>query len=636
MAIVEGVKYWADNEPVRGFDANAYLMSQSVMRFNNASDRDSALARSLTSGMIAYNKSTTTLQLYDGTSWIDVATGTLTADHGSLTGLGDDDHPQYLLKSGGTVTGDLTITDSGSDTILTVSNDTNALIRVNDSLGTAGTNLNAKIWFQGSGVNSGVIGYNSTTQGIMLMRNTNGAIQITTDTPDNLQLRTDATTRVTVDGIGRVGIGDTTPAYKLDVNGDGRFVNNLYVTGTTSTMLEVEHSSDSGLAEIRVKGSGQGTGAMFAGQSNTHGGGIFYNGDGTPAYATGESADKVSFFRRNAGTNEVVFYYPYNSNTVDFRGNVNIAGQTIVSGYLQGASVVGASYIGANSTDIYGTAGRNYFKDSEKSSGNGLRVGAAWGKYGIYSEDGDVVIGANTGVVRFGDNNNNTYVASDNFYSTDAYISGIVQANEFRASDYGPASDPSFTFVSDEDTGMYRYTTNQPAIVGGGTWRIIAGQAGGFTVNYQINASGMTYNDGVCGGSANRIAFRWVNPYGKMSIDNVICATAASFSDERIKTDITSWNEGLDMIRQLRPVTYRPRDIIGFGEITGNPIEGVEVRDETLIGLIAQEVAEIIPSAVTGNPEGTELMSILEDQMLAVIISAVQNIDSRVQALEAA
>lgn len=116
MARNEGFKYWSDQEFVQGFDTNAYLMSQSVMRFDNSADRDSALARTLTSGMLAYDKSTTTLQLYDGSSWVDVAVGTVgVTDHGALTGLGDDDHSQYhndargdaryLQLTGGTVTG---------------------------------------------------------------------------------------------------------------------------------------------------------------------------------------------------------------------------------------------------------------------------------------------------------------------------------------------------------------------------------------------------------------------------------------------------------------------------------------------------------------------------------------------------
>lgn len=85
------------------------------------------------------------------------------------------------------------------------------------------------------------------------------------------------------------------------------------------------------------------------------------------------------------------------------------ASSNLFTGSVTGNTVVGAVYIGANGTDIYGTGGRNYFKDSEKSSGAGLRVGAAWGYYGIYSDDGDVVVGSNTGVVRFG--NGGAYVS---------------------------------------------------------------------------------------------------------------------------------------------------------------------------------------------------------------------------------
>lgn len=50
---------------------------------------------------------------------------------------------------------------------------------------------------------------------------------------------------------------------------------------------------------------------------------MFYNGDGTPAFATGETADTVAFYRRSANVNEVVFSYPNNSNNVAFRGVIS-------------------------------------------------------------------------------------------------------------------------------------------------------------------------------------------------------------------------------------------------------------------------------------------------------------------------
>jgi len=100
MARNEGFKYWSDQEFVQGFDANAYLMSQSVMRFDNPTDRSVSLARSLVEGMLSYDKSTTSLQLYDGTTWQTIGVvGVL--DHGLLTNLGDDDHTQYFNETRG-------------------------------------------------------------------------------------------------------------------------------------------------------------------------------------------------------------------------------------------------------------------------------------------------------------------------------------------------------------------------------------------------------------------------------------------------------------------------------------------------------------------------------------------------------
>ena len=42
--------------------------------------------------------------------------------------------------------------------------------------------------------------------------------------------------------------------------------------------------------------------------------------------------------------------------------------------------------------------GRNYFKDSEKNDGKGLRVGAVWNQYGLYAETGRGALGGADGV----------------------------------------------------------------------------------------------------------------------------------------------------------------------------------------------------------------------------------------------
>jgi hypothetical protein len=106
---------------------------------------------------------------------------------------------------------------------------------------------------------------------------------------------------------------------------NANFAGNIILGNTSkasNTFVRVL-AGDNHNAGIEAYGNSQGTGYLFVGESSNVGGGVFYNGNGVPAFATGEIADTVAFYRKNAGTNEVVFSYPNNSNNVTFRGDVN-------------------------------------------------------------------------------------------------------------------------------------------------------------------------------------------------------------------------------------------------------------------------------------------------------------------------
>jgi len=98
------------------------------------------------------------------------------------------------------------------------------------------------------------------------------------------------------------------------------------ILGTTSkssdTFVRVL-SGDNNKAGFEAYGNAQGTGYLYVGEDINDGGGIFYNGNGTPSFATGETADTIAFYRKSVGVNTVVFSYPSNSNTVTFRGNIS-------------------------------------------------------------------------------------------------------------------------------------------------------------------------------------------------------------------------------------------------------------------------------------------------------------------------
>jgi hypothetical protein len=94
----------------------------------------------------------------------------------------------------------------------------------------------------------------------------------------------------------------------------------------------VAYAGDLNNAGIEAHGNTQGTGYLFVGQSTLFGGGVVYNGDANPAFSAGEIADTIGFYRKNNGVNETVFSYPYNSNTVTFRGSISVSGDITSSG----------------------------------------------------------------------------------------------------------------------------------------------------------------------------------------------------------------------------------------------------------------------------------------------------------------
>jgi hypothetical protein len=85
-------------------------------------------------------------------------------------------------------------------------------------------------------------------------------------------------------------------------------------------------SGDNNNAGFEAYGDTQGTGYIQIGSRADRGGGISYNGNLSPSFTIGESADTVTYYRRSGGVNQVVFSYPYNDNTVSFSGDVTLAG----------------------------------------------------------------------------------------------------------------------------------------------------------------------------------------------------------------------------------------------------------------------------------------------------------------------
>jgi hypothetical protein len=108
-------------------------------------------------------------------------------------------------------------------------------------------------------------------------------------------------------------------------------------------------------------------------------------------------------------------------------------------------------------------------------------------------------------------------------------------------------------------------------------------------------------------------------------------------SDVRSKTDIKDLDIGLDLINQLRPVSYRRMD--NFQHLMEEKENFVPVyKDYTEYGLISQEVKELIDEekltiAVWDEGE-TGSQSLAYIGLFAPMIKAIQELSAKVASLE--
>lgn len=149
---------------------------------------------------------------------------------------------------------------------------------------------------------------------------------------------------------------------QTNIAGTKRFTGNVgFGPYNPSEDLHVTRA-DSDIARVYATGSSQGSGMFYAGQSTAYGGGMGYDGDGTPAMVGG--SDRITFFRRDNGVDSEVFSYSYFSNTVTFYGNVSFGPTStyqvpavnnnvrIVYGYVTVNASTGAMAIGNSSGDF--------------------------------------------------------------------------------------------------------------------------------------------------------------------------------------------------------------------------------------------------------------------------------------------
>jgi len=93
-----------------------------------------------------------------------------------------------------------------------------------------------------------------------------------------------------------------------------------------------------------------------------------------------------------------------------------------------------------------------------------------------------------------------------------------------------------------------------------------------------------------------------------------------AFSDETLKTDITTINNALNIVSQLRGVSYKWKK-----------------DNEPSIGVIAQEVEKVIPEIVHKSEyEGKEVKSVAYGKIIGFLIEAIKELKTEVDTLKGA
>lgn len=115
---------------------------------------------------------------------------------------------------------------------------------------------------------------------------------------------------------------------------------------------------------------------------------------------------------------------------------------------------------------------------------------------------------------------------------------------------------------------------------------------------------------------------------GTSTFNSIQVKSVYNYSDARAKKDIQTLSSNINSMSKvllLRPVKYNFND---NAESTKYTIGG----DGKQIGLLAQEVEQVLPNVVLTDPDGKKLINYTE--LIPILINAIQELNTRVAALE--
>lgn len=528
--------------------------------------------------------------------------------------------------SGNTTTDLLRITQVGNGVSLSISSDNtssvNNILRFNDTDGASASNqMSGKIEFftndsTGVGVRSYLAGVTDT--------NANGSLIFATASGSSTSL-TGGTSgpspfsgeKMRISASGNVGIGTTNPTEKLQVSGNA-LINGTLSASTTSGINWISGNTSTDMLRITQVGVGNAL-VVEDDPNNPDTTPFVITSGGTLGVGTRTPLTMIDLSADNAAINTV-------NNVLRFTDTDTASNENQMSGKIEffsndGSFVKGVKSYIAGLTSVLGD-GRLIFGTTNQT-GN-LTGGTTTGERMRIDENGAVnisLVGGSTPSLTLGSSaithtisststqfklwNGSTKSRNTSFEQYSNYSAWNVNVNGVEGSEHyilnQVTSGTTIFGGKDKDDEVVIYHS--------GTTNVNSGY--GVAIRGNLFVAG-TMNVGTLIGTGS--------PLYRNTITGIFSSTS---SDARLKKDVQPINNALDIVKNLNGVYFK-----------WNNNDDFKTEDETRqIGLIAQEVEQHLPEAVTLNGV-KDYKTIRYSEMVSVLVEAMKEQQQQIDSLK--
>ena len=325
----------------------------------------------------------------------------------------------------------------------------------------------------------------------------------------------------------------------------------------------------------------------------------------------------------------------------------NGSGSITIASTSSGGDVSGPASSVDNGVALFSGTGGKTLKSSASQDGfiYGVRIGRGAGAVSTNTAVGNVALGSNT------TGSNNTAFGYEAASGTTTGVQntavGHIALISNVTGDLNTAVGHAALGNVDADGNTAIGNTTAAALTTGTNNTAVGYQALGLAttgsnnscLGYLAGRNGSPFNIGT---ESNRVVI------GNSSVTNAYVQVAWTVvSDARDKVDVSPINHGLDLITKLNPVTFR-WDIRNQywvyddeGNVISKPAPDGSKKNPTLFsGFLAQEVQLAIqevnyPNNIIIDNEDPENLKLKETALIPVLVKAVQELTTRLEAAEA-